>query len=177
MLFRHLCRKARVTISTYPSRIDKFELQELLRREGVVEVWKVFDTQARRYVAIKFLHVNLQADPDFVKRFQRETLAVATLSHPNIVPYYDYSILQPDATGMTRAYLVMSYVDGGTLADSIRNTSRQGKFPATTDFVRLFTIIGTAIEYAHQHGRVHGQLKPTNVLLDKRVVAKKRMIW
>ena len=154
-------------MSTNPIRIGKYELQELLNRDGTTEVWKAFDTEERRYVAIKFLHANLQADPDFVARFQRETQAIAALHHPNIVQYYDFSTSQTSGPGNITAYLVMNYVDGGTLADYIQNTSRQGKFPPAADIVRLFTSIGMAVDYAHQHGMVHGQLKPTNILLDK----------
>ncbi len=151
-----------------PDQNNKYELQELLRRDGMVEVWKAFDTGARRYVAIKFLHANAQMDLNFVTRFQHETLAIAALNHPNIVQYYDFSILQSPAAGQTTASMVMNYVDGGTLADYIQNTSRKGKFLSTADTVRLFTSIATAIGYAHEHGIVHGQLKPTNILLDKR---------
>ena len=132
-------------MSTNPGHIDKYELQELLNQDGMTEVWKAFDTQARRYVAIKFLHVNLQMDPGFVTRFQRETLAIAALNHPNIVPYYDFSILQPTGAGNATAYMIMKYVDGGTLADYIRNTSHQGRYPAAADIIRLFTLIGTAV--------------------------------
>lgn len=154
-------------MNTNPGRIDKYELQELLNQGGMTEVWKAFDTQAHRYVAIKFLHVNLQMDQGFATRFQRETLAIAALNHPNIVQYYDFSILQQPGTGNATAYMIMKYVDGGTLADYIHNTSHLGRYPAAADIVRLFTLIGTAVEYAHRHGVVHGQLKPTNILLDK----------
>ena len=156
-----------VTMNTNPGRIDKYELQELLNQDGMTEVWKAFDTQAGRYVAIKFLHANLEMDPGFATRFQRETPALAALNHPNIVQYYDFSILPHPGTGNATACVVMKYVDGGTLADYIRNTSHQGRYPAAADIVRLFTCIGTAVEYAHKHGIVHGQLKPTNILLDK----------
>ena len=104
-------------MSTNPIRIDKYELQELLKRDDVAEIWKAFDTQARRYVAIKFLRANLQADPDFVARFQREMPVIAALRHPNIVQYNDYSISQSSGPANIAAYIVMNYVDGGTLAD------------------------------------------------------------
>src|SRR5690348_7349167 len=144
-------------MSTNPIRIDNYELQELLRREGMAEVWKAFDIQSRRYVAIKFLHASLQADPDFVARFQREMPAIAALRHPNIVQYYDFSTSQSSGPGNITAYMVMNYVDGGTLADYIENTSRQGKFPPAADIVRLFTTVGMALDYAHKQGMVHGQ--------------------
>jgi serine/threonine protein kinase len=69
----------------------------------------------------------------------------------------------------------MNFVDGGTLADYIQTTSRKGKFPAPGAVARLFTSIAAAIEYAHDHGVVHGQLKPTNVLLDKRDTSRNVM--
>ncbi len=162
-------------MNTNPGHIDKYELQALLGQGRMAEVWKAFDTQAHRYVAIKFLRANLQMDPDFVTRFQRETPAIAALHHPNIVQYYDFSILQPPETGNTTAYCVMDYVDGSTLAEYIRNTSRLGKFLPTTDIVHLFTSIGMAVAYAHQHGMVHGQLKPTNILLDKHNISRNAM--
>ncbi len=117
-------------MNNVPFRIDRYELQELLEQGGRAEVWKAFDTQARHYVAIKFLHANIQADPDYPARFQRELQGLTFLRHPNIVHYYDYSISPPVGAGNMAACIVMDYVDGGTLADYIRATSRQGNFPS-----------------------------------------------
>src|ERR1700685_3718352 len=113
-------------MNTNPGRIDKYELQELLGQGRMAEVWKAFDTQTRRYVAIKFLRANLQVDPDFVTRFQRETPAIAALRHPNIVQYNDFAILQSPEMGNVTAYMVMDYVDGKTLADYTRTTYLRG---------------------------------------------------
>jgi eukaryotic-like serine/threonine-protein kinase len=155
-------------MSTNPGRIGKYELQERLGQSGITEVWKAFDTQANRYAALKFFHANLQADPEFVARFQREAPVIVSLRHPNIVQYYDFSISQlPGATAAT-AFLAMDYVDGGTLASYIYNTSHGGKLLAIPEVVRLFTSIGMAVDFAHQRGIAHGNLKPSNILLDKR---------
>jgi eukaryotic-like serine/threonine-protein kinase len=155
-------------MTTNPGYTGRYELQELLGQGGLAEVWKAFDTQTRQYVAIKFLHANLRADPEFSTRFQREAQIIASLRHPNIVQYQDFFISQPPGTGNTTASIVMDYVDGGTLSDYIRNTARQGKFLPVADVISLFTSIGAALDYAHQHGVVHGQLKPANILLDRR---------
>lgn len=155
-------------MNTLPGPTGKYELQELLGRDGMAEVWKAFDTGARRYVAIKFLHAQAQMDPGFVTRFQQDTLAIAALTHPNIVQYYDFSLTQSPTARNITASLVMNFVDGGTLADYIQNTSRKGKFPAPGAIVPLFLSIASALAYAHEHGIVHGQLKPANILLDKR---------
>ena len=61
----------------------------------------------------------------------------------------------------------MDYIEGGTLADYIRNTTRKGLFPPAADIVYLFTTIGLALDYAHQRGMIHRDIKPENILLDK----------
>ncbi len=158
-----------------PGGVNRYELQELLGQGGTIEVWKAFDTQTSRYVAIKFLRANVRTDPDFVPRFQREGQLLLSLRHPNIVPCQNFFVSQPPGMGSTTAYVVMDYVEGGTLVDYIRNTSRQGKFLATADIVRLFTSICAGVDYAHQLGVFHGQLKPTNILFDKRNTSRNPM--
>ncbi len=162
-------------MSTNSEYTGRYELQEPLNQGGRAEVWKAFDIQTRQYVAIKFLYANLREDPDFAVRFQREAQVIAALHHPNIVRYHDFFISQPPGAGNVAASIVMDYVDGGTLADYIRKTSRQGKFPTVPEIIRLFTSIGAALEYAHQQGVIHGQLKPANILLDKLNVARNLM--
>src|SRR5260370_1381277 len=173
----HLCRKVRVSMNTNPGRIDKYELQEPLGQGEMTEVWKAFDIQSRRYVAIKFLRANLQQVPDFVTRFQRETLAIASLRHPNIVQYHDFSISQLPGAGNVTAYMVMDFVDGGTLAGYIHSTSRQGKVLPAVDIIRLFASIGMAVDYAHQHRREHDQLKPTDILRAKGTPSRKQRAY
>ncbi len=162
-------------MSTSPRRLGKYELQERLGRGGMAEVWKAHDTQLRRYVAIKLLHADLQADPSFITRFEREAQVIASLHHPNIVQIHDFHISRPPEVESTIAYMVMDYVEGQTLAEYIRTTSRVGKIPAPTDIVHLFTPIASAIDYAHQKGMVHRDIKPANILLDKRNITRNPM--
>src|SRR5712691_4815506 len=119
-------------MSTSPKRLGKYELQQRLGRGGMAEVWKAFDTQLHRYVAIKVLHADLQNDPDFMNRFIREGRVIASLHHPNIVQIYDFQTLNESGSSSPVAYMVMDYVDGQTLAEYLRNTSRLGKFPPAT---------------------------------------------
>ncbi len=149
-----------------PQRLGKYEMQDRLERGGMGEVWKAYDTQLRRYVAIKLLQGNLRDNPDFVARFTREAQFVAALHHPNIVQIHDFQFSDIGESG--NAYMVMDYVEGGTLADYIRATSRKGQFPPAADIVYLFTAISLALDYAHQQGMVHRDIKPANILLDKR---------
>jgi len=161
-------------MSTGPQRLGKYEMQEHLERGGMGEVWKAYDTQLRRYVAIKLLQGNLRDNADFVARFTREAQFVAALHHPNIVQIHDFHFSDTGEAGAT-AYMVMDYVEGGTLADYIRATSRQGQFPSAADIVYLFTAISLALDYAHRQGMIHRDIKPANILLDKRNPAGKLM--
>lgn len=152
-------------------RLGKYELLERLGQGGMGEVWKARDTQLRRFVAIKFLHANLQSNADFVAHFMREAQFVASLHHPNIIQIHDFQLTDSRGTGAA-AYMVMDYVEGGTLGDYIRATSRKGLFPSNADIVYLFTAISLALDYAHQKGMVHRDIKPANILLDKRATSK-----
>ncbi len=157
-------------MSTNPERIDNYELQECLGRNGI-EVWKAFDTHAHRYVAVKLLRGNLQADPDFVAvvaNFQRNMPILASLRHPNIVQYYDFSISQLPGAASATIYLVMEYVEGDTLANYTRNASDKRMLLPVSEIVHLFSAIGLAVDYAHQKRVPHGDLRPTKILLDKR---------
>jgi serine/threonine protein kinase len=152
-------------------RLGKYELLVRLGQGGMGEVWKARDTQLRRFVAIKFLHANLQSNADFVAHFMREAQFVASLHHPNIIQIHDFQLTDARGTGAA-AYMVMDYVEGGTLGDYIRATSRKGLFPSNADIVYLFTAISLALDYAHQKGMVHRDIKPANILLDKRATSK-----
>src|SRR3989454_2695643 len=154
-------------MSTNSQRLGKYELLERLGQGGMAEVWKARDTQLQRYVAIKILHANLQEDPNFITRFEREAQLIASLHHPNIVQVHDFQVSRPLESEAPIAYMVMDYIEGGTLEDYIAGTSATGKFPSPAQLVHLFTSISLAIDYAHQRGMIHRDIKPANILLDK----------
>lgn len=154
-------------MSTIPRDLSKYELQHLLGRGSAGEVWKGYDTQSHSNVAIKLLHSDLQSDPHFLTRFTRAGELLTSLQHANIVRVREATIARPPQTSETTAYLVMDYIEGQTLADYIATTSHKGTFPSADQIVYLFTSIGVAIDYAHQRGIVHGNIKPGNILLDR----------
>jgi eukaryotic-like serine/threonine-protein kinase len=156
-------------------RLGKYEFQERLGHGGMAEVWKARDTQLQRFVAIKLLHANLQADPEFVARFQREAQAIASLRHPNIVQIHDFQVSLPPESASPTPYMVMSYIEGQTLAGYIANNSARGKIPSPVEIVNLFTSISLAVDYAHQKGMIHRDIKPANILLDRHNTARNAM--
>src|SRR6266480_6470862 len=156
-------------MSTKARNLSKYQLVECIARGGMGEVWKALDTQLKRYVAIKLLHPGMQQDPDFITRFEQEARLVASLHHPNIIKIHNFHVSYPPESDPPLCYMVMDYVEGETLADYIRNTSRCGQFPSAGDIVYIFTVVGLALDHAHQHGLIHRDIKPANILLDKRV--------
>ena len=146
--------------------LGKYQLREPLGRGGMAEVWKAFDTSLHRYVAIKMMHTNLQNDPEFVVRFEREARVVASLHHPNIVRLHDFQVADAPGFSSPVAYMVMEYIAGQTLTGYIRATSRAGNFPSLADIIHLFSPIASAIDYAHRAGMIHRDIKPANILLD-----------
>src|SRR5437763_5397929 len=88
--------------------LGRYELRRRVAREGMSEIYLGYDRRVRRLVAVKVLY---GSDELFVRRFEREALAIGTLSHDHILPLYDFGQQRP------WYYLVMPYVEGGTLRD------------------------------------------------------------
>src|SRR5581483_11108501 len=155
--------------------LGKYRLVERLAHGGMGEVWKALDTQLQRYVAIKLLRADWQDDPDFVARFEREAQLIASLHHPNIVKIHNFHFSHPPESETTKVYMVMDYVQGQTLADYIRSTSRKGIWPSAADIIYIFTGTSLALDYAHQRGMIHRDIKPANILLDQRMLTPRPM--
>lgn len=158
-------------MSTSQRRLGNYRLQERLvgaqlLTPSTVEVWKGFDTQQNRPVVLKIFHPDLRSQPDFMADFQREAQSISSLHHSGIVQLLDAQVIDAPESGNTVAYLVTEYIEGSTLASYIERTSATGNFPPIPAILHLFTVIGKAIDAAHQQGIVHRDLKPTNILFD-----------
>jgi tRNA A-37 threonylcarbamoyl transferase component Bud32 len=135
--------------------LGKYEIIELLGRGGMATVYKGYQKEIDRYVAIKVLPPHPGQDPQFVERFHLEARTVARLQHPHILPVYDYGV-EDDIL-----YLVMAYVEGGTLSDRID----RGPMPLA-EVEQLLRQVASALDYAHRHGVIHRDIKPDNILRD-----------
>src|SRR3989440_2334564 len=164
--------QVRASLEKEPSPMaEDLELQERLGRGGMTEAWKAYDPQLQRSVVVKIFHTDLLTDPDFMTRFRnlprvREARLIASLQHPTIVRLHGFHINPADEAEEALAYVVMDYVDGPTFAEYLQDTSKKKAFPSAADVTHLFASIGEALDFAHQHGVIHGDLKPTNILLD-----------
>ena len=136
--------------------LGRYRLESILGRGGMAEVFRAEDTRLGRPVAVKVILADHAADPSFVERFLREARLVASLEHPNILPVYDFG----EEGG--RPYLVMPFLDGGTLRDRIR----LGPVPLAKASGWLTPLAG-ALDAAHEAGILHRDVKPANVLLGR----------
>jgi serine/threonine-protein kinase len=134
---------------------DRYELEELLGTGGMSTVFRAHDRQLERRVAIKILHEHYAEDPEYLERFRREARAVARLSHPNIVTVID----RGDDHG--RQYIVFEHVDGENLKELVVRSGRLSVRRA----LELALAVADGLAFAHDHGLVHRDVKPQNVLL------------
>lgn len=133
----------------------RYRLIAPLGEGGMAAVYRGRDLRLNRDVAIKVLHEDLNRDANFLARFQREAQVVAALSHPHIVPVYDVG--EEDGTH----FIVMEYVRGRTLKAAIE---ADGPLPPERAISVLVPVLD-ALGYAHQHGLIHRDVKPQNILL------------
>ena len=128
----------------------------ILGEGGMATVYRARQIALDRLVALKVLHPRFSNDPDFVTRFIREASVVARLEHPNIVTIYDAG--QADGS----LFLAMRLVEGSNLADLI---ARHGPAPLEK-VAEIAGQVGAALDFAHQSGIVHRDVKPANILLE-----------
>lgn len=142
----------------------KYQIQSEIGRGGMGIVYRAFDQNLRRVVAVKVLAPQLAVDPEFVQRFRHEAIAAASLRHHNIVTIHDVGADNiDDWPGRTVHYIVMEHVAGVTLDQWL--VRRRGPAPlADTD--RVLQQVGSALQFAHDRGVIHRDIKPSNVMLD-----------
>ncbi|MEI7859471.1 MAG: Stk1 family PASTA domain-containing Ser/Thr kinase [Acidimicrobiales bacterium] len=134
---------------------ERYELNHLIARGGMAEVYRAHDRLLDRPVALKVLFPELSVDRSFVERFRREAQAAANLSHPNIVPVFDWG----EDTGTY--FIVMEFIDGRPLS-SILKSAGPLSAERTAD---IGAHVAAALGYAHKHGVIHRDVKPGNVLI------------
>jgi eukaryotic-like serine/threonine-protein kinase len=135
----------------------RYQVTHLIARGGMAMVYRAQDTLLNRPVALKILYPELSEDPLFVERFRREAQAAANLSHPNIVPVFDWG-----EDGETY-FIVMELVDGVSLAEMLRNSVTL----TAARSAQIVAQVAAALGYAHRSGVVHRDVKPGNILITR----------
>ena len=136
-------------------KVGRYQVRELLGEGAMAKVFKAYDPDIDRELAIKFLKSQLRGDSEYHTRFLREAKGAGVLSHPNIVTVYDVG----DDGG--HPYIAMELIEGGSLSDLL-----QGKklLPVRT-VVEICIQLVKALDYAHKKGIVHRDVKPGNIMM------------
>ena len=139
--------------------LSSFRIDKVIKRGGMAQVYKGWDVMLERPVAIKVIDTRFRSNPSYAERFLREARAVATWRHEHIVQVY-YADVQDGLY-----YFAMEYVDGLDLAEVLARYLADGLLMPQQDVLRIGRAVADALTYAHQHGVVHRDVKPSNVML------------
>ncbi|WP_334121263.1 Stk1 family PASTA domain-containing Ser/Thr kinase [Glutamicibacter sp.] len=140
---------------------DRYEIESLIGRGGMADVYLALDHVLSRKVAVKVLRPDTATNPMVVNRFRREAKAVAALSHPNIVAVYDTGELPATEQQHERLpFMVMEYVTGKTLKQVISQDTIDAEFA-----VRIARGVCEALDHSHANNVVHRDVKPANVMV------------
>ncbi|HLH30054.1 MAG TPA: serine/threonine-protein kinase [Terriglobia bacterium] len=133
---------------------DRFQITEQIQRSGMSTIFKAIDAENSRYVAVKVPHIELESDPGYFSRFEREEQIGKILDHPGVLK------IVPLQT-RSRPYIVMEYLEGKTLDKYLQ----PAKPFAVDDAIAIASRICEILQYMHEHGTVHRDLKPANIMM------------
>src|SRR6185503_14361142 len=142
--------------------LGKVYIDSLLARGGMAEVYLGTHTTLQREVAVKILRSFDEDHPVLLERFQREARVVAKLRHPNIVQVFDFDTIDD------RPYIVMEYIAGPSLSKYLNALHRKLGRLGLPHVSRILTKVASALQYAHDSGVIHRDVKPANILLTSR---------
>ncbi len=141
--------------------IGDYKILARIGKGGIAEVYKALQMSLQREVAIKILSARYTLDSEIVKRFERESLLIAKLNHPHIVHVIDKGVKG------RRCYFVMEYVDGANFKQVIYDPDVDIKSK-----IEIVVQVCKALDFAHNNGVVHRDVKPANILIDRQGNAK-----
>lgn len=150
---------------TPPKTIGRYAIVERLGQGGMGVVYRAWDPDLRRMVAVKVISGSREGlvDDRVFERFAREARSAASLAHPNIVTIHDFG---RDAS--RRPYIVMELIEGESMAQMIRSSAP----PSLLHRARLIVELCEGLAYAHEHGVVHRDIKPANLMITATGVLK-----
>lgn len=143
-------------------KLGNYNVVEILGKGGMARVYRGFDAKLNRYAAVKVFEAHLipeHEQDEYRKRFENEARAIAHLRHPNVVGVYQF-----DQVG-TLYYMAMEYIEGRDLRQILRNHAKNNTRMAYPEILRVMQDIGAALDYSHQEGVIHRDVKPSNIMV------------
>ena len=136
-------------------KLGRYEIREIVGEGAMARVYKAYDPEIDRTIAVKLLKSQLADDDQYRLRFLREARAAGVLSHPNIVTIFDVGV------DGTKPYIAMELIDGMTLGDVLRSDNQL----TVKEIVEIGIQLSRALDYAHKKGIIHRDIKPGNIML------------
>ncbi len=149
---------------TLQAKLARYTLNERIGSGGMATVYRAWDKNLERDVAIKVLHEHLSFDNTFQERFIREAKFVAGFNHPHIVQIFDFAMIE--TKDIPIFYMVMPYLTGETLEHLISERTSHNMRIDNERIIILIEEIASALDYAHARGMIHRDVKPANILYD-----------
>lgn len=141
---------------------DEYRIDSLLGAGNMARIYLATDIRLHRKAAIKVIGKGFQRDSEYIMRFEREAQAIAQLSHPHIVQLYRYG----EAAGVL--YMAMQYIEGASLAVVLESYKHDRQYIEANEALRIVREMCDALDYAHNEGVIHRDIKPQNIMLDTR---------
>jgi serine/threonine protein kinase len=147
-------------------KLGNYEIQGVLGHGGMARVYQGYDAVLQRYAAIKVIDSHLvtgREAEEYRQRFLREARSIARLNHPNIVTIYDYNSIDK----LNLNYMVMAFIEGQDLRHIIREHSERRQRMPYASILRIVRDTAEALDYAHEAGVIHRDVKPSNIMVSK----------
>lgn len=138
---------------------DEYRITSLLGKGNMAAIYLAEDDRLKRLAAIKVIVRGFATDEEYIMRFEREARAIAQLNHQHIVQLYRYG----EVAGVL--YMAMQYIEGASLALVLESYKRDRTYIETEEAARLVREISGALDYAHEEGVIHRDVKPPNIML------------
>ncbi|MFC1959899.1 serine/threonine protein kinase [Chloroflexota bacterium] len=139
---------------------DEYRITSLLGKGNMAAIYLAEDDRLKRLAAIKVIIRGFSTDEEYTMRFEREARAIAQLNHQHIVQLYRYG----EVEGVL--YMAMQYIEGASLALVLESYKEDRAYIETDEAARIVREIGGALDYAHEEGVIHRDVKPPNIMLN-----------